>query len=721
MNTPNENNILTSCQYTPVYIIENPGADTGTPISTTTSSFKTQASNLKAFYESSGKLENNLLQSTETTGSQVSKKDNGNNLKLANFLLPKNNVKLKTVYEHQSAPFNKIILKPMYVANTISTSNQTPVSAPKFDVCSKIVRLKDIPTSTQRNRKILPKIIPKDELVNPAKTSVQIVKLGETYHCLNKLNDDQVKVVNKALKIFNGPKNTPKEPTYEATPDTQMVYKVLLPKDVSGFKKSKVIIKPKKPEFKKEISKRQEKKEIVVPETKEPETDILEEKVTRSGRKVKLPKNILPEETLQKPKKKSGTIVTCFQCSLEFNSLYRLQRHYELHPTHIPTQIHTDLFNCLLAIIKTGSEENRAHIFLQQLEQLIAKIKSVIPCLVKNNNLNGKLSTISEDIGILLGISPGEYNLNADALSCVKDNNGHCEHNPPPLTSCLEQVDNASEAVSLQTDPCIDMNSTELWPTVNKRSECHSTPEYNSAKKIKLGDSELPVILDDDDIDAFFSNNLKTDILENKTTSDETQISDQLKDTTINQNAPKTYVKFHSAHFDIRSSPIKPSSTEFTKFQINPEKLPKFDIQEIRPLLPQVDEEKKVVDHKINENNTQNGTNHLFPSKDSSELNLDTFKEWPLNYLVNTNTDSYNIKGGILSDATEPSASIEPTLIHIKDHQLPEIANRAPENSLIELPLVNHESVLNLLSYPETSISNNSIEFPIDLFTFNNA
>lgn len=42
---------------------------------------------------------------------------------------------------------------------------------------------------------------------------------------------------------------------------------------------------------------------------------LFQAKVTRSGRKVKLPKQILPEGSPQKTKKKTGTIVSCFQCA----------------------------------------------------------------------------------------------------------------------------------------------------------------------------------------------------------------------------------------------------------------------------------------------------------------------------------------------------------------------------------------------------------------------
>lgn len=84
----------------------------------------------------------------------------------------------------------------------------------------------------------------------------------------------------------------------------------------------------------------------------------------------------------------------------EFCSFYRLQRHYESHPTHIPARIHTNLFHCLVAIVNGGSKEDQANIFIQQLEHLIEKLKSLLPCLLKNiDGCNGKQCNVNDDIG----------------------------------------------------------------------------------------------------------------------------------------------------------------------------------------------------------------------------------------------------------------------------------------------------------------------------------
>ncbi|CAG4985033.1 unnamed protein product [Colias eurytheme] len=755
MNSPIENIIVNSSQYTPVYFIEDPGVNQTGSIVVTANQPKPMSNTLKTFYENSGKLENNLLQSTDTVSFTkpegiVNKTDInviGNNLKLANFFLPKTGIQIEASKQY-IAPVNNVVLKPVYVANTNTSSTPTVKNTvPKLDVCSKIVKLKDLPSiPKQRTGKIVPKKKPKEDttISNSKTTSVQLLKLGETYHSLNELSDDQMKIVNHALKIFSNPKNTPKEPTYDPVTNTRFIYKVVSPKDLTVVGKNKVVIKQKKPEVKKETVKRQEKKEAkLVPEVIN-EPIPVETKVTRSGRKVKLPKNILPEEIHQKPKKKSGTIANCFQCSSEFSSLYRLQRHYEHHPTHIPARIHSNLFHCLLAIIKTGSEEDRANIFLQQLEQVITKIKSLIPCLLKSDG-EGKLSTISEDVGRLFGVSPGKYNLNIDALSCVKDKDGHCLHNPAPPSKPSQPWSNENNEETIkvaETDDCARINSAEKWPTVSKRME-RKKPEQNTAKKIKLIESEVPIELGDDDIAAFFSNNHKTDISSlDKTVTEEIDISNQKNNETKHSDTTSKppHIQFHSTHFDIRSSPIKPTSTVFRKFQINPEKMPKFDIQEIQPLISQENEFTETI--RTESNDSTNIQSDLFidnpvqseaSCNDTPDLNFDTSKEWTVKYTdAEHDTGSFMKSDSLINENTDylkSNASIEPSLIHVKD--IPKTVEN--EISISELPISDHSlsnqgSVLNFLdslgttelSYPDTTIRNHSVDFQLDLFSFSN-
>lgn len=51
------------------------------------------------------------------------------------------------------------------------------------------------------------------------------------YCSLNQLSDDQMKMVNQALKIFSNPENGTMEPTYDPVTNTRFIYKY----DFSNF------------------------------------------------------------------------------------------------------------------------------------------------------------------------------------------------------------------------------------------------------------------------------------------------------------------------------------------------------------------------------------------------------------------------------------------------------------------------------------------------------
>ncbi|XP_047023007.1 uncharacterized protein LOC124632278 [Helicoverpa zea] len=646
MNTSVEGIIVNNCQYAPIYLIQDPGATQGNTYVLTSSNVeppKPVSNNLKTFYENSGNIENGII-NTETgvRPNAIKKKESvliRNNLKLASFLLPKteNNVNKYVV--------DNIVLKPT-ITTTTTPSNPVPVNhhpvntVPKIDIDRKIVKLKEVPIiNRHRPEKVLPKIKPKDNTPSPTQskhTSVQLIKLGETYHSLNHLSDEQIKMVNQALKMFNDPDKSVPEPTYDPVTNTKYIYKVVSPKDLTVVAKKKIILKDKKNHTK--IPKKIEekivkpvihkevplKKEIIEEEVEPP----AEAKVTRSGRKVKLPKQILPEGSPQKTKKKSGTIVSCFQCSADFGSLYRLQKHYENHPTHIPAKIHSNLFHCLLAIIKSGSEGDKTNIFIQQLEQLIVKLKSLLPCLLKKvDGTDGKPCTINEDIGRLFGMNPGKYNIDVEALNCVKDKDGFCIHNPPkinafnkdqskPIQYLLKHAD--SQIIDNETENCARINSVAKWPTVSKRIwKLKQKTHEQSAKKMRLK-SEGDTLIELGTEDFIFPKEAENNVIQvpsvvsvipenNANTANmivENDVAKLLEDTQDGDincqpvtepqtdniiigelNKPKTnYVQFHSAHFDIRSSPIKPTSTVFRKFQINPSKMANYDSQVIRSL-----------------------------------------------------------------------------------------------------------------------------------------
>lgn len=298
--------------------------------------------------------------------------------------------------------------------------------------------------------------------------------------------------------------------------------------------------------------------------------------------------------------------------------------------------------------------------------------------------------------------------MDIDGLSCNQDKDGHCQHNPPtPCSNSIESwsLDSSKEITNiiLQTDDSAGNNSAENRPGVNKRMEFREKSEKCS-KKIKLNDSEMPVDrceLNDVDIEAFFS---KTENTTNgKTIIEETDLSDQLKQANINKDPTKPHLQFHSTHFDIRSSPIKPTSTVFTKFLINPEKLPKFEMQELQPLQIQDNFTEQI------QTNSTNLDNELFIQNVNSS-------NWSLKYMDIESSVNY-VKADSINDNTDYLKSnvlIEPALLHVKDDSKVEINKTIHEN------LSNQESVSSLLSYPEVTIKNSVVDFPLDLFSFSN-
>ncbi|XP_047545852.1 uncharacterized protein LOC125077820 isoform X1 [Vanessa atalanta] len=751
MDTPSENIIINSCQYTPVYFIENPSANQArsyiiTPNSQ--SAEKPVSENLKRFYENSGKLETNLNGTENSSKPRILKKPEcnvvGNNLKLASFLLPKSETKNESC-KQVITPVNNVVLKPVYIAN-----NPCPNPVPKLDVNSKIVKLKDLPNVIRsQNGKILPKIKPKENTSIKSKhTSVQLLKLGETYHSLNQLSDDQMKIVNHALKIFSNPQNSPPEPTYDPVTNTKFIYKVVSPKDLAVVGKNKMN-KHKKVEVKKEVVRIMGTQETEVIDEQKIQ---VETKVTRSGRIVKLPKNMIAEESPNKPKRKNGQIVSCLQCTSKFSSPHRLHRHYEHHPTHLPSKLHSDLFQCLLSIVKTGSVEDGANNFVQQLDQFVNKLKSCIPCLLKSDdNSNGKPSIINDDIGRLLGINPGKYNLNIDALNCEKDKNGFCIHNPPPSilqtnecllttiedTQILEpnkhvKIPNVSDNISMNT-----VLSDKLPIYVNNNDNRKHTLEWlnqiDSGKKIKLspeGERDSVVI---DDIVALLSDTEKTEnSLESKNIDNVVFKNDNNKEK-VQETVPvpvkskPAHIQFRSTHFDIRSSPIKSSSTVFRKFQINPEKMAKYEVEIIRPIqLNKLAQEIEMCAEKTENEQKILDTNKT-PVNSTEPLSYKSPKVWS-----SDQSESFTKCNSLISDQTDDflksDTLIEPALLHVKDGSA--IPNMHTDNNEVDtndISINQGQSIINFLESlgneltSETAIRNNSIDFQLDLFSFNNS
>ncbi|XP_028172748.1 uncharacterized protein LOC114361775 [Ostrinia furnacalis] len=820
MNIKQENIVVDSCQFTPVYLVENTGAIQGRSYILTQANVeepKPVTDNLKSYYENSGILETSFVNNAPTFSKpRILKRQEsklvGNNLKLASFLLPKTNTENNV--NKQSVPISNIVYKPVVTTSVVHT-------VPKVEVERKIVRLESFPPKpkpTHRER-ILPKIKPKDDPPNknPIKhTSVQLLKLGETYHSLNQLSSDQMKMVNQALKIFSKPENGSLEPTYDPVTNTRFIYKVVSPRELTVVGKNKIKREEiKKEERKEEIIKeiKREPKKVAKVEEVEPEpaTTVPEEvKVTRSGRIVKFPKQIV-EEIPQKPKKKNGAVVSCFQCSTEFCSLYRLQKHYENHPTHIPAKIHSNLFHCLLAIVKSGSEEDRTTIFIQQLEQLIEKLKSLLPCLLKKvDGVDGKPCTINDDLGRLFGMNPGTYNLNIDGLSCVKGKEGNCRHNPPPPKNNFNidlnkptplwqtiQNDDANNSGS-ESEDCARINAVDKWPIANKRFrnvKQQKTQDLKS-KRMKLTSESAETVIELDDfvisndnftvpIEVSSVENIPEPLIDefivkksdnNCIQEPPVVVKDTQKITTFTdlpKKAKGAHTQFHSAHFDIRSSPIKTSSAAtFRKFQINPEKLAKYEVQIIRPL--ELDKTCEEVSPNTEASFMQSNETEVIQNTDvipeqsaipSTEDNSDlqsifrdelieltckdphdipndlafaAAKEWICSGLssVGGKSDDDFIKTNSLDESfISANSLIGPALLDCKDDsqnklQLSSELVGAGTLSENDNHIMNQgsASVLNFLdslgseclSYPETEIRNSNVDFQLDLFSFSN-
>ncbi|KAI8440584.1 hypothetical protein MSG28_001811 [Choristoneura fumiferana] len=202
--------------------------------------------------------------------------------------------------------------------------------------------------------------------------------------------------------------------------------------------------------------------------------------------------------------------------------------------------------------------------------------------------------------------------LNIDALNCVKDKDGHCEHNPPPpkpspvvnhfsadvnkpsqlwLSKHKEEIAN----IDPESDDCARINTVHKWPTVCNKTWNTKQKLQRNIKKMRLASdaSESLLELSRDDLATLATNECAIPVPQKMTTllknENETpnEINDQLEPISFEGTIKKSkgsHIQFHSAHFDIRSSPIKPSSTVFRKFQINPDKMEKLNVQIIRPL-----------------------------------------------------------------------------------------------------------------------------------------
>lgn len=362
----------------------------------------------------------------------------------------------------------------------------------------------------------------------------------------------------------------------------------------------------------------------------------------------------------------------------------------------------------------------------------------------------------------------------------------------------------------LEIDDCARINSVEKWPTVNKRvwKQKQQKSALENVKRMRLTSENNETFIElglDDFVDLphnscsenssiinaqgaehkadshlineelnFEQNPIKVDESNSLSLPQDTEPNNYLADptsllpdtdnleqiaTTIanleEQNQKNNHLQFHSAHFDIRSSPIKPTSTVFRKFQINPEVLAKYENQVIRSI-ETVD---KVHETSL-ENNETNMTEHFndVPTvqtndnlEDKGENNEDTtdhlvgddtlgeiFRDEDLSAVKESFILDKELKDWILNRSNDEKSEdgfgksntvIEPSLIHVKDHEIKTL-NADMEPKAVLQPSDNHDesSVLNFLdtfgndslSFPGSEIRTN-VDFQLDLFSFHSS
>lgn len=223
------------------------------------------------------------------------------------------------------------------------------------------------------------------------------------------------------------------------------------------------------------------------------------------------------------------------------------------------------------------------------------------------------------------------------ALSCVKNKDGHCNHRLSAHKDPIQDANGTQSWITMnnedilanaemESEDCARINSVEKWPTVNKRvwkqkqQKCQENAKRmrlaseNCDTLIELGMEDLAILgktngcLEEPsaiiiqgaeqkaDNNQIVVKNEPSDALEqevhaniveeptNICTLEQTDTDIMQVDTLDDQTSKNNRAQFHSAHFDIRSSPIKPTSTIFRKFQINPELLAKYEAQIIRSI-----------------------------------------------------------------------------------------------------------------------------------------
>lgn len=326
-------------------------------------------------------------------------------------------------------------------------------------------------------------------------------------------------------------------------------------------------------------------------------------------------------------------------------------------------------------------------------------------------------------------MNPGKYNLNMNALNCMKDKDGYCIHNPSPKTQFNADVNKSSqlnhkEEVAIsesESEDCARINSVDKWPRVSKRLwklKQQKSQNINAKRMRLISESdqfieigvEDVVIQNKPDVSAITLDNIKnirTDVDVSLAENTDKHKGDKQEiveiPTSINQSE-KPKPQFRSTHFDIRSSPIKLPSALVRKFQLDPQKVTKmrsFEVQILRPLALGTDNDgSKNLTHQepvqtfevtLGENNLQSDTamndelsyhipadwdisehNDEAPNKLLFESNVEHVKDVQESTLMNIKdlfeqSSKPNILISTMIHDDKTNKSIEPSLIHVKE------------------------------------------------------
>lgn len=334
-------------------------------------------------------------------------------------------------------------------------------------------------------------------------------------------------------------------------------------------------------------------------------------------------------------------------------------------------------------------------------------------------------------------MNPGKYNLNMEAMNCIKDKDGHCIHNPAPKNHQFSLDPSKPSQVWLsthnkditineaETEDCARINSVDKWPTVSKRiwKLKQQKSQKLLAKRMRLASESAEQFIDlgmeenkieevksckpieTSAINVGQSNIIvfenKNEIKDNNTIQQ--SIIDETNTTSVENQSEKPkgkHAQFKSTHFDIRSSPIKLPSALVRKFQINLDNISNYEVQIMKPLA--VDADTSITDKNNKQSNSdssvQSQTNlleNIALPKDviNDDSNFDGSKDWNLTASNDDSSQDDFIKSNILFESNLTPLKgeerlVEPLLLQEKS------------NSLFDSPLIHTNGVTSNLLEP---------------------